>query len=445
MNPAARDRPHAEIDVPASGLVYITGSSGSGKSTLLRRMMERLKLTCPPGVQGLPTSGSVLDLFEGAETAEVAGWLDRFGLGGARLLGETPPVQLSKGQRHRLVLALLLWARPGAICVDDFCSVLDRTTAFMVARSIHDICREHGITGYLATGHDDLIAALWPDHVVRLHFDGGATVTPGASEDAFLPWLEAAFEEGLGTLADLEALSGYHDEEKEGDRPIDWDQLLVEVRVVRFRGRAVAVKVLTRPFPAALEVLPLFGELNQRIVVQERLIVHPAFRGIAPERGRMDPSPGTQQVVVAQSALRRHLTDNLKAGFTRVPHPSESPSAAQGALIVELVGLADADDFDPRAADPVLALLETLDPETLRRLQGAARLAMVETLIDHVSYLGELVDRPLTSRDVAHLTRLFDQAPGPADPASVAQLIESAMPAPMAGFVKRLGLAPTDE
>ncbi len=217
-----RDTLVAEV-IPGPGeIVLLTGASGSGKSSLLRAAQGRVQsnpstatnvfnrcvdlnaVECPD----LP----IVDCFGSAPLPVVLGLLSRVGLAEAWSFLRTPG-QLSEGQRWRLKLALAIFeagnetwpekntndalsgrgeetrsigtqssgtfpsgtfssgGRKVLLVADEFCAVLDRVTAAVVARTLRrTVDGSPGLAAVVATSHDDLVASLRPDRVVRCDF-----------------------------------------------------------------------------------------------------------------------------------------------------------------------------------------------------------------------------------------------------------------------------------
>ena len=112
--------------------------------------------------------------FQSDDLVDVLMLLGRVGLGEVWTYLRTP-AELSEGQRWRLKLALGLWKlrnRQGVLVADEFCAVLDRISARVVARCLRKtIDANPQLAAAVASSHDDLQAALRPDVVVRCDFE----------------------------------------------------------------------------------------------------------------------------------------------------------------------------------------------------------------------------------------------------------------------------------
>ncbi|MEU4830145.1 hypothetical protein [Streptosporangium sp. NPDC023615] len=422
----------ASVELRLDGITLITGFSGTGKSSLLRELRRTGRVRT---IEDLPEIGPrdrVIDLFDGEVRRNVS-WLGRFGLGEPRLM-MSKPEHLSEGQFHRLTLARLarLARLEGAvIAVDEFCSTLDRTTARVIAHGFQKACRTTGVDAVVATAHDDLAEFVCPDDHVHLDFDGGVVRLPPPGP-GLARWIAEEFTEGRGDRADYDRLASYH-YRSDDERWIDWDNLVTEVRTVKAGDRIAAVKVFCRPFPQGFEILPTLKAINARLLSQERVIVHPAFRGLS-LNSLMWPSEGGAKTLVAQSALGAFFPFNLRVGYRRVDHPSESPAPAQLAMVSAL------QKFDPdvnlNSVEAVRRLLVELDDRQVERIRALVATALEDCTCRQIEFLAELADvEPLPS-DLESVREIVGRAVRAADRDGLALFVETAAPFRMAGFVR---------
>ncbi len=168
------------IDVEAGDIVYITGPSGAGKSVLLREFQNAISPDEQVNIEKIrmPSDVASIDCIYGEESTvvktlllfSIAGLSDVFCM-------LTPPAYLSEGQKFRFRLASAIASGKKYVFADEFCSNLDRITAAVIAYNIRRFAKKNGVTFFLASSHDDILADLQPDVLIVKHLSGPAEVT----------------------------------------------------------------------------------------------------------------------------------------------------------------------------------------------------------------------------------------------------------------------------
>ena len=166
--------PRIRLPQPAPGqIILITGPSGAGKSTLLRRFRRRCNIPMINMPRIALSRKAVIDHFPHIAIESALAHLSRVGLAEAHCY-LLPPRYLSDGQRWRVRLALAL-SQPADQCrcllSDEFTSLLDSTTAAVVARVLRRaITPDSNLCALLACSRSDILRALSPDLIIRCDF-----------------------------------------------------------------------------------------------------------------------------------------------------------------------------------------------------------------------------------------------------------------------------------
>ena len=166
------------VEVNDGDIVYITGPSGAGKSVLLREMQTAVADDDKIVIEqiALPADRAAIDCVGGTGTIDGLSLLSYAGLSDVFCMLNVP-ANLSEGQKYRFRLACALASGRKFIFADEFCSNLDRITAGVIAYNVRRFAKHNGVTFFLASAHEDILADLQPDVLVVKNFSGEAEVS----------------------------------------------------------------------------------------------------------------------------------------------------------------------------------------------------------------------------------------------------------------------------
>lgn len=310
------------LNLDPGNVVYILGDSGSGKSLLLKELEQQVpgsfsstKLTIDSDVTLIDGVGS--DLPTAVHLLTLVGLNDAF-------LFLRKYRELSDGQKYRYQLAKMLDTDADTLFIDEFCTLLDRDTAKVVAYNMQKVIRKLGKTLVVATPHSDLQGDLYPDIIVRKGLERAVTVERSVSRGECSLYEDFVLERG--TLDDYRELSRFHYRNSKVTAPQNIFKL-------NFRGEVIAVIVYTCPLLASAgrnafttrykaatsEVARL---LNKEVTLISRIIVHPKFRGIGLARRLIEKTlpltgKGYVEMLTTMGSFNPFAE---KAGMVRVPY-----------------------------------------------------------------------------------------------------------------------------
>jgi zinc/manganese transport system ATP-binding protein len=226
--PVLRD---VDLDIAADDFLGVVGPSGSGKTTLLRAVLGTVEpvagrvwrrpdlrvgyvpqvetvnwnfpVTVSEAVLMSRTTGRRLPWPSAAEKAEVAGVLDRLGIGG---LGSRHIRELSGGQQQRVFLARALLRDPQLLLLDEPTSGVDVRTRHDILHLLADL--NAGGLAIVLTTHDlNGMAAHLPQLVcLNTEITGRGTpwevLTPAVLERTYGAPMEVLEHGGMPVVVD---------------------------------------------------------------------------------------------------------------------------------------------------------------------------------------------------------------------------------------------------
>lgn len=327
----------AQLQVSPKDVVLVTGDSGSGKSVLLRAIREDL------GVEAVDMSDVQVDedkpIVEsiGVSVGEALELLSKVGLNDAFLFLRSYR-QLSDGQKYRFRLAKLVESGKRWWLMDEFCALLDRDTAKIIAFNVQKLARQRGCAVVAATTHDDLFMDLSPSVHVFKRFGAEIEIKyyPGASRSECSLLQDVIVE--AGTLDDWRCLCGFHYRgHNVGARR--------GIFVARLKGWLVGVIVYSYPplnCSGRRSVLPAMSikDLNKNLSIVSRVVVHPKYRSIGlGEKLIRESLPLIQtRWVELVAVMPRYNPFAERAGMRKVSEHGPSVQALRLAVVLKGLG-----------------------------------------------------------------------------------------------------------
>lgn len=272
-----------EIDVKLNDVIYITGDSGSGKSSILREFEKIFADKCVNiNKLQIDESKPLVDTV-GADVNEALGLLSRVGLNDAFLFIRKYP-ELSDSQKYRYRLAKLLESGKQIWICDEFCSTLDRDTAKIVSYNVQRFARKFGKGLFIATCNRDLRKDLNSSVYVAKRYGKEIAIEYAPNEAAKVCSLRKQIVVEEGTREDWKKLARFHyrthriPPSKKFFRltryhPFGGSELVGVIvysyaPIVTFGRRQAFGYVVKQP------------ELNERLSIISRVVVHPKYRTI---------------------------------------------------------------------------------------------------------------------------------------------------------------------
>jgi len=265
-----------ELKISPSDIVYITGDSGSGKSVLLKAIKQDLgeEAMDMASIQSDPEK-PIIDTV-GKNLGESLKLLSKAGLNDAFLFIRRFR-ELSDGQKYRYKIAKLMESGKQWWIADEFCSMLDRDTAKIVAYNTQKIVRQMGKAVIVATTHTDLFEDLKPSVHVHKRFGKEISVNYYSNEPAKECSLTKAMRIEEGTFADYKKLSLFHYRSSRCPPPR-------KIFALKRGDELCGAIVYSYPPPTTFGRSKVwkgnFHKLQREINTINRVVVHPKYRTI---------------------------------------------------------------------------------------------------------------------------------------------------------------------
>ena len=272
---------NVELRIGPTDIVYITGDSGSGKSVLLKALEKDIRqdmgLRCINIADIKPRKDLPLIETVGKSLEEALELLSRVGLNDAFLFLRAYE-QLSDGQKYRYKIAKMIESNAQFWIMDEFAATLDRDTAKIVAFNLQKLARQQGKAVLAATTHTDLVEDLNPS--VHIHKRFGKEITVNYYPN--IPAKECSLVKEMhmeeGRAEDWRKLAHFHYRSHKIAGPR-------KIFCLKRGDELCGVIVYCYPPPTCFGrrlVLPNMSmkELNEKLSVISRVVVHPKYRTI---------------------------------------------------------------------------------------------------------------------------------------------------------------------
>jgi ABC-type ATPase with predicted acetyltransferase domain len=370
---------NTNLKIRPGDITLVTGDSGSGKSVLLKAIKHDLGTEAADTREIAINPDTPIIETVGKNTHEALETLSKVGLNDAFLFLRNYQ-QLSDGQKHRYQIARLAETGKKWWLLDEFCSVLDRDTAKIVAFNLQRLARERGITVVCATTHNDLTADLAPNVQVHKRFGKEINIqyVPNASATECSLTQEMHIQKA--TYADYKQLSQFHYRSSRCAAPR-------KIFALKRGTELCGIIIYAYPSPFCFGRSQVWKgtlkQLTQEVSVISRVVLHPKYRGIGlgeklvAETLRLAGTPCVEAVAV----MARYNPFFEKAGMQRVTESKPKTSLVNAMKRLESLGfdsalLANASYCHEKILNAGKeAVVEVL--EELSRKGGIARKALI--------------------------------------------------------------------
>lgn len=348
-----------DIELKKGDIAYITGDSGGGKSVLMRELLLLTNGVSTEDVE-IDNDKPLIDTI-GENIDQSLYYLSLVGLSDAFICLRKFS-ELSDGQKSRYILAKMLEMDNDYLFVDEFCALLDRTTAKIVAHGFQKICRKLGKVLVVATTHEDILDDLNPNIFIQKSFGDEAKITH--IDYVQKPCsINKEIEISLGVTKDYHDLSKFH---------YRTHQLGAAHSIYKVTHHGDLIGVIVYSYgPLALRGRNTFTDryksrarlMNKEVKMISRVVVLPKYRGIGLSIELVKktmPLTGMKHIEIL-SVMGKHNPFAEKAGLTLIDVP---PAALPGKRKT-LNALLEKNDFDTQLIGSVLYNEEHLQNVTL--------------------------------------------------------------------------------
>ncbi len=274
-----------EVDIKPGDIVYMTGEPGAGKSLLLNELIKHIAKY--KGIFGRITLEKDIHIEDEVliesiwdNTEDAIRLLSMVGLNDAYLFIKRYK-ELSEEQKYRYRIAKVIasnYDTRKVVVSDEFCSLLDRDTARVVAYMLAKICKTRGYTLLVATTHDDLLYDLNPSVIIRKYYGSRTDVIYNNNATHGCSVLKKmSIEEG--SINDWYALEEFH---YRSGKPFGIKHIFraiidnITVGIIIYSMPPLSCKGRN----IALGRVVSTDEVNRDFITISRVVVSPRFRGI---------------------------------------------------------------------------------------------------------------------------------------------------------------------
>jgi ABC-type lipoprotein export system ATPase subunit/GNAT superfamily N-acetyltransferase len=328
---------NVELNIGPTDIVYITGDSGSGKSVLLKALEKDIKgdmglstiniadIKPPLGKPLIETVGKTLE--EGLELLSKVGLNDAF-------LFLRSYEQLSDGQKYRYKIAKMMESKAQFWIMDEAMATLDRDTAKIVAFNLQKLARQQGKAVLAATTHTDLLGDLNPSVHIHKRFGKEINVNYYPNELAKECSLVKEMKVVEGSTEDWRNLAGFHYRSHKIVGPR-------KIFCLKRKDELCGVIVYCYPPPTCFGrrlVLPKMSmkELNEKLSIISRVVVHPKYRtiGLGVKLMRETLAKAGTPYVEMPAVMAKYNPFGEKAGMRKI---AEQPPPKEALAIAEIL------------------------------------------------------------------------------------------------------------